>query len=362
MKIPKFLENIYPKVYIAVHILSENIEVKYVTIKRHKEIESATKVFPTTTLDDEDLKAHIHALSQISPYHYVATLDKSDDQGVIPTCSKVEAKNYIDESTSKLLCIDESYSLYTSQVALNKELKAFSEIGLDFLFSFVSVMFRVYHDKIANSACGAYVFLEEKTVALVVVKEGKVLFSNYIKSIDTKESLSLDNEAIEDEVDEELGFDLDLDDDDMGIDLEDMEANDIDDDLGDLGDVDDLGDIDDLDDLDDLDESEELDDFDDTKVEDEPEDNAAQTEKEVPQSSALDFQRFEILTDMLKKYYYDARYENDFVEKMYIAQTDTVGSDFKKYLEEELFVNVIIRKVSVVDELLALARYEVEHG
>jgi hypothetical protein len=61
----------------------------------------------------------------------------------------------------------------------------------------------------------------------------------------------------------------------------------------------------------------------------------------------------------LQEYYEDERYENEFIETVYIADGTDGNEDLKRYLEEELFLNVIIRKINLNDELLALTQEEV---
>jgi hypothetical protein len=48
------------------------------------------------------------------------------------------------------------------------------------------------------------------------------------------------------------------------------------------------------------------------------------------------------------------------VETIYVADGYGSGTELKRYLEEELFLNVLIRHIDVADEVIALAMLEEE--
>lgn len=359
MSLLNFFGRFYSKVFISINFLAEKIEVQTLVIKDEQTLSKENKKFATTSLADEELQEYIKKAALISPFHYISTLDRANEQGIVPTCSLVEAKNYIDTSISKLLCVHQDYSLFTSKTDFDKQRKEFETVGLDYLFSPVNIIENIFSDKIENSS-GAYIFIQESALMLLIINSGKVAFSDYIPNVDSSKG---SEESLDDDVsldgDDDLDFDLDLDDDDdFGIDLEDMEANDLDDDLGGLDDLDDLDDIEDLDDLDD-DSSSDIEEFDESGTEDEfhPEDE--EDEEKSSSSANLDYERFQTINKMVKKYYSDVKYDNDFIETIFVANGGGVGHELKGYLEDELFVSVIIRHIHPLDELNRLAQREV---
>jgi len=199
---------------------------------------------------------------------------------------------------------------------------------------------------------------------LVIINNGKISFSDYLTEINFKEEkATLDDISLDNDMDNDGDFNLDLDDDDdFGIDLDDMEADSVDDDLGSLDDLDeinhaeDLDDIDDLDDLDDLDEINDVEDFDELGTEEEFNGN---DEDKSTNSANMDYEIFQAINKMVKKYYHDTRYDNDFIQTVFIANADSVGKELKAYLVDELFVSVVIRNIDVLDELSYLAQREV---
>ena len=66
-----------------------------------------------------------------------------------------------------------------------------------------------------------------------------------------------------------------------------------------------------------------------------------------------------MIATRLQEYYEDSRYQNEFVESIYIADCSDSCVDLKRYLEEELFLSVVIRKVTLNEELVALTQEEV---
>jgi len=353
----KLVGKFYSKVFIAVNILSEKIEIQTIVSKGSKEISKDTIKFKTTSLNDEEITSYIKKMELISPFCYISTLDRSPEQGLVPTTSQVEAKTFIDTTFNKMLTIHKSYSLFTSKIHLDRQKKEFEAVGgVDYLFSAVSILENIFSDKL-DSSSGAYIFAQESAILLIIIKNGKFLFSDYNQKVDNKDAEeSLDGSSDLDDEDD-LGFDLDLDDDDdFGIDLEDMEANDIDD----MDGLDDLDDLDDIEDLDDLDESSDIiEDFDEAGAEDEFDLDEDSDDDEDHKGSNIDYERFQAINAMVKKFYSDPKYENDFIEHIFVANSSGVGEDLKGYLEDELFVSVIIRSINTLDELNRLAQREV---
>jgi len=146
------------------------------------------------------------------------------------------------------------------------------------------------------------------------------------------------------EGEEEIVFDLQEDD---GISIDDLDA---------------LDDLSDLDDLQDLDAISDLDDFSDETVDisDSSEQEEEQEEEAAFEDFGEDYSRYKMIAKRLQEYYEDSRYQNKFVESVYIADCSDSCVDLKRYLEEELFLSVVIRKVTLNEELVALTQDEVQ--
>ena len=145
---------------------------------------------------------------------------------------------------------------------------------------------------------------------------------------------------------EEVVFDLEEEEDDS-ISIDDLDA------LDDLSDLDDLQDLDSISDLDDF-SDETLDIGEDTATESEID------EEEAFEDFGEDYHRFKMIQKRLQEYYEDSRFLNEFVETVYIADSSGSCDDLKRYLEEELFLSVIIRRVVLNDFLVDLSQDEVK--
>jgi len=133
-------------------------------------------------------------------------------------------------------------------------------------------------------------------------------------------------------------------------------------------DLDDIASLDDLDELDDdfgdiadLDSIDELDDFDETKdIEEELAENEEMQDDSIQDTDGLneDFQRFSLIQSCVSTFYKDEKFESEFIENVYIGDGVGVSGDLKKYLEEEMFLNVYIRHVDLASELCAITKME----
>ena len=132
----------------------------------------------------------------------------------------------------------------------------------------------------------------------------------------------------------------------------------------DLDDIDSIDDIDALDsfgDIEDLDSIDELDEFDDTKdIEEELAESEDSEEFPIEESGELneDYQRFSLIQSAVNHFYKSEKFESEFIENIYVGDGIGVSRDLKKYLEEEMFLNVYIRHVDLCAELCDITKME----
>ncbi|QSZ42631.1 hypothetical protein GJV85_11100 [Sulfurimonas aquatica] len=135
-----------------------------------------------------------------------------------------------------------------------------------------------------------------------------------------------------------------------GIDLEDIDVDD------DLDDLEAFGDIEDLDSLEEIEDFSEHKDLEEEFYEAGEEENDSEDEEE--SISNEDYERFSLIKNALGNYYSDNKYNSEFIENVYIADSIGVSSDLKKYLEEDMFLNVYIRRLDMNSEMLELVKME----
>ena len=192
-----------------------------------------------------------------------------------------------------------------------------------------------------------FVLLEDSSVSVCVFEESELLYAEYLDMEIDLESEKIILEDLDDEKDVDLGLD------DDGIIIDELDVDE---------DLDDFSDIEDLDSLEDIDEFSESKDLEEELYESNVQ--GLQTrENDLEQSDedshfTEDYQRFSLIQNAMNHFYKDSKYEGKFIENIYIADNAKVTSDLKRYLEEEMFLNVYIRTIDLGAEVCELAKEE----
>ncbi|MCK9473795.1 hypothetical protein [Sulfurimonas sp.] len=333
--IGKFLETLYTKVFINIIVENSQTVVYVEECSRNEVLQSTHKVFETTSINSK-MQDFIRAFFKQTPFYYVSILDKSSNQGAIPTCTVSEMGKYCDINSSEYICFSEHWAYYTSEYDLEAIKHEYRSIGLDFIFSPFALMATFFKDKI-GSTLAMFVLVEDSYISFSIFDKSRLLYGEYLDMQHHKddEEMLIDS-SLEYEDDTSLGID--------GIDLEDMSIED------DVVSFDDFADIEDLDSDNSMDEFSEIQEI------------HENIEHEVDISTEgfnEDYQRFSLIQSALKTFYKDPKYESQFIETIYIADGARVSSDLKSYLEEEMFLNVYVRKIDLGVVLCEMAKAEV---
>lgn len=332
----KYLEALYNKVIVSIVVNRSSTNV-YVELCSKKGVISSDKSsFETTHLSREMLE-YINAHLKESPYFYIALLDNSTEQGAFPSCAKNRLSLFQDLSSSEYKCYDEQWTYYTSKTDLYTLEKRYSKVGIDLLFSPFTLISTFFKDKILTHTA-MFILVQETSISLSVFDNGKLLFAKHIDMQITQED---DEELLASVLDDE---EIEIEE-DVGIDLEEIDV---------IDDLDDFGDIEDLDSIEDIDQFSQSQDIEEELFEAQ-EESVSQDEDDEPNE---DFQRFLLIQKNVSKYYEDERYEGVFIENTYIADSIGNTADLKRYLEEEMFLNVYIRNIDLGMELAALSKEE----
>ena len=341
----KLLEALYIKVFVNLVVTKQTTEIYTEYFSKGNVIDSFEKSFDTTIVSEE-MVDYIETLIKESPYFYISLLDVSSEQGAVPTCLKTKMNLYHDMSDCEYKCQNKKWTHYTSKNDLYDLEKRYSTFGLDFVFSPFSLLSKFFSDKI-DHPLALYILLEESYLTVGVFENSQLLFADFVTLSSMEEKTELVGvEALEEELDA-----------DDGIDLDDIDALDDLDDLDDIESLDDFGDIEDLDSIDDIDEFAESEDIEEEFHHDENvEENSPSDNINVMTD---DYKRFSLLQESINKFYTHSEYNGDFIENVYVADSIGTSSDFKRYFEEEMFMSVYIRKITLAFELAKLAHDEV---
>ncbi|WP_428739865.1 hypothetical protein [Sulfurimonas sp.] len=340
----KILESLYMKVFIGIIVERSSTTVHVEVFSKSKETHHYENVFQSTNLTEEMFE-YIHHYTQESPYHYICFLDTSNDQGALPTCDKTKIPFYKDLSTSEYKCVDKNWTIFTSKTDLYALEKKYEDIGIDFVFSPFNVLTKFFKDK-KDQHLAMFALLEDSSLSVCVFEEGQLLYAEHLDM-----EIDLDSEKIVlEDLDDDKDIDLGLD--DEGIILDEI---DVEDDLDDFSDIEDL---DSLEDIDEFSESKDLEEelFENNQQESIPKENVDQENED--SHFTEDYQRFSLIQSAMNHFYKDSKYEGKFIENIYIADNTQVTSDLKRYLEEEMFLNVYIRTIDLGAEVCELAKEE----
>ena len=337
----KFFESLYNKVLVNIVVKRASTEIYIGIYSKSSLLDSVHENFDSIVLTDE-IRTFIKSYTKESPFYYIAILDMSDTQGAAPICTKNKLEPYFDVHSSEYKCYDKKWTYYTSKTDLYAIEKAYKKIGIDYIFSPFTVLANFFEDKI-KTTMAMYILVQDSFISLSVFDNGELLYAEHL---DMQTSGESDDEMLSQEITSGSDDDLNI---QSSIDLEDVDV------IDDMGDLEDFGDIEDLDSLEEIDEFSEHQDIEEEFYEaDEPIMQSDET------SFNEDYQRYSLIHTSLGHYYSDKKYESQFIESVYIADGVGVSTDLKRYLEEEMFLNVYIRQTNIPMEIAELVKMELK--
>lgn len=351
MKLSNIIKNLYQQVFIGMVVQNSSVRV-CVQMKKGSKLEK--EIFKTFEISKSkpsaELNSFIKSYMDESPFYYVAVLNDVVTQGALPTCSMHEAENFSDLGSCVTLCHENSWMIYSEKSELNDLQKRFSVTGLDFVFSPFLILSRFFADKIGGKT-SLLVLIQDNYLSLAIFSEGSLLFAQHYTTLDAVEDNKLSGD-LEESI--SVSLDFDLDDDGLSINLDDIDA---------LDELDALDDLDNLQDLDDLDELDDIEDFEESLDDAVEESKVALEEVKSKYSSKIDnfsddYKHFQLIQAALNQFYKNDKYNNQFVEDTYIADSRESGQDLVKFLEEELFVTAYKRSINIEKEIVEMAIME----
>ncbi|OHD93329.1 MAG: hypothetical protein A2019_03390 [Sulfurimonas sp. GWF2_37_8] len=330
--------SLYLKVFVNI-ILKRSETTVYIELFSNKNIiKNIEETFTTKSINEKMLDFILEYTNE-SPFYYISILDTSSAQGAIPTCSKNQIGIFHDVTSSEHRCFKEKWSYFTSREDLYALEKTYKPIGIDFVFSPFVMLAEFFKDKI-DSHLAMFILVEEKYLSLAVFDKSELLFARHMDVQKRRDEEAL---LVYDEKAEELHSYLD-----EGIDLEEINP------------IDELEFLDDFADIADLDALEEIDEFADSQDLEEEfyQDQIQESKGTLSEGFNEDFQRFLLIQSSVKRFYLEDKYKSIFIESVYIADGSGVSQDLKRYLEEEMFLSVYVRKIDLAQQVCELAKAE----
>lgn len=332
---------LYRKYFIAIVPSGDRHEVTVAAYKRKKRLSKETKHFEGE-FAAEEIYRYVRKFSEETPFCYVAALNPDPHQGALEGCSPRDLFEAGQTSALKTVCRKQQWMLYTSEKELDLLRQRYAKTGLDFIFSPFSVLECFFADKTGGKVA-LYALAQKDSLSIAFFEEGKLEYAEHCSMHRSEGEATVESSA-------GFGFSMGVEEEaEGGIHLDEIEMLE---DLDIIDDLDDLGNIEDLDALDDIVEfSEEEPRFEETYP-------SGVYKKEEPEGFNDDFYRFGLIEKALARFYSGEHCKNRFVETVYIADGYGSGTDLKRYLEDELFVGVTIRKIDLGEEMIQLSLVE----
>lgn len=347
MKLQRLIDHLYDTIYIAI---VDQGRYKEVALQIGRKSDPA-RVEVHRLHTQGELDALIEEAIGDSPYFYIALLNTVPDQGALPACDKTMRK-MADLTLSVTLCMEGRWLLHCSKGELDLLREQHRVYGLDFVFSPFSVLSRFFADKI-GSVWALYVLVQEGSIALAVFSSDRLEYAHFATTDESDIALMEASASSQFEFDahggaQEKHAEVEEDEFDLIEEINTLEGFDG---------------FDDIEELDDLDSIESFGDFE--QLEEAKPTMLAQDSKELHHQEEgfnLDYHRFTLVQKALSEYYRDAHYRQEFVEAIFVADAVGLSGDFKLYIEEELFMTPIIRRIELAKELLSLCKEETTHA
>lgn len=342
--ISKFKSFLYTQVYINILPATKKTIIYIEEVQSNGSSKSYEEVFDSTKKNEINECIKIHARK--SPIHYISILDNSISQGATPTCSSKDMAAFCDLGESNHICYGEQWGYYTSKLDILALQNKYKKVGLDFIFSPFLLIADFFKDKISTETA-LFVLVEKDSISLSIFDNSRLLFAEHLdigNDTEFEDELSMNDDV---SLDEDL--ELDVNDDDNGIDLEEINV------------MDDLDSLEEFDDIEDLETFDDMDDF----AEDEPQEIGESAAAVAPELSmdnessfGEDYHRFSLIQSSINNFYKDDRFDSDFILKVYIADGVGVTQELKKFLQEEMYLDVVIRKIDLGARICELAKVE----
>jgi len=337
----------FHKIFVAIIPVKDGHDVVILTRKNKKIIDTVRRHFVGDTPSNA-MNNFILERIDSSPFFYISTLNLYPNQGAYNGWERPSAH---DEEIAgiKVLYRDNEWSQYASHEDLGRLRTTYSGVGLDFIFSPFSMIEYYFADKIKNGIA-LYAYAMPNLFSIAIFDSGKLdyayhyshSYSDLMEAEEDAATLTFASPLLEEEDDSIVRLD----------DLEEFDELDMIDDLdllSDLADLDELGDVNEF--------SEDSPTLEEKRLD--KEQGMTVIKGEIDESNE-EYRRFEFIQKTLARFYASEQCRNRFIETVCIADSGNGGDELKRYLEEELFLNVLIRHVDASEGINALAQLEEE--
>lgn len=313
----KLARYFWPRCGFLFYVAQDRIETAFGFFEKRVLHIQSRQSFPLK--QKEDFFDWYRQIRQTYPRLYAVSMIETLNQGALPGCSpRIFEKFGVDEALSRYLCIQKSWSAYVSLVETKWYEEKFKAIELDLLYSPFVLLYRHVHSKL-DEVPGLYILHHNGLLYMMVLTRDRLWFAHASAVPRGNEESPVEAGVDVDETDD-LAFDLDLLEEEESVEAAADEALSL------------------------LDKEE----------------NGSE-EEGVEDLALLEYNLnlYEEVKEAITRYYRDNRYEETFIQKVMLCDSDGNVNDFPRYVEEELFMPATLERFDPIDVMADLAAGEV---
>ncbi|WP_457595962.1 hypothetical protein [Hydrogenimonas sp.] len=305
----------WPKTALLFHLHGETIEAAFGYFEKGGLEIAERRTVPTGR--KSDLEVWYGEIRRTYPRTYAAATLDTFNQGALPGCGKGVLRDFgVDGSLVHTLCVDGRWTAYASLVEMKWFEQKFREIEFDYLFSPFVLLYEKSRPMLDESP-GLYVLHQKGVAFLMVLSRDRMWYAHVVSVTQEREAPLEESGAAE-----ELAFDLEM-----------------------LDDEEEIAPIENVDLLDDFRESE-------GAV------GGDEADEEALEALEYNLNLFEEIKEAIGRYYRDERYPQAFVEKVVLFDMEEIGSDFVRYVEDELFMEASVHPFDPIETMADLMARE----
>ncbi len=312
----KLARYFWPKCGLLFYMAQERIEAAFGFFEKGSlQIELRRTFSPK---EKEELFDWYRQIRQTYPRLYVVSMMDTFNQGALPGCGSRTFEKYgIDEALSRHICFQKQWSAYVSLVEIKWFEEKFKGIELDLLYSpFILLYQHVYPH--LDETPGIYILHQNSMLYMMVLSKDRLWYAHATAVLHSQAQGAVEAGLDTDEADD-LAFDLELLEEEEGAEI--LENNMIKKSLKEEGIAEEEADRDDL--------------------------------------ALLEYNLnlYEEVKETIGRYYRDDRYEQTFIQKAMLYDTEGKVNDFTRYVKDELFMPA---EKEIFDPIDAMARLAVK--
>ena len=309
----------WPKTALLFYLNEDKIEAVFGYIEKSEFDVRERRIIPLE--NRSELIEWYDEVRRTYPKTYVAAMLDTMNQGALPECGKSAFERYgVDAALVHSLCVDDRWMAYTSLVEMKWFEQKFKGMEFDLLYSPFVLLYQRSKPLLEENP-GLFLLHQRGLVFMAVLSSEKMWFAHVqpVSEVGGEEEERFEAE----EPVEELSFDLDM------LDEEEEVAP--------ISDIDTLGEF---------------------------KENMEGGGTGLEDDSALELLEYNLnlyeeMKETITKFYHDDRYPHAFIEKVTIYDMDELGSDFVRYIEDELFMQASLVRFDPIEVMAELVCEEV---